>query len=280
MNVYVDVTGTREAEEAFEVPQEAQLRALGFEPVGHFRLLPGGSRRPMDVAGLYAAEDARWFRANAHRPSAVLLAPDGSAFVELSGYFGGPSIRFRSLLRDGAVVETHRRWDRRPVLIGDAATDGELRGSIEDEMRITDLRRAGRSLRVVTGDEGAGLWEAHRRHVDEVAGGRRTSPAHHEGLREYLELSASLFAHEWDVHRRAWRLGPALMIAASVTGIALGLAVAWLTHPLVGAAALLGLSFIVRAEHALDWFLAQGRSLARRFPPRFVNGRMGDNSIE
>ena len=44
----------------------------------------------------------------------MLAAPDASAFVGVDWFYGMPSVRLRSLLADGRLVETQRAWDRMP----------------------------------------------------------------------------------------------------------------------------------------------------------------------
>lgn len=157
------------------------LRAAGLEVLARLQCeLP-------DIAGAaagYDEPDASWFRENAMRPSTLLSDPERTLLVEVSEWFGGEaSLRFRTELDDGSLVETLRKLARGPF---------EVDPGLPFDMLRSHTPETGRSIEVHA-LEPAALLAAHRAHVARVAG--RARPILH-GLESHIPLLERAMQHD------------------------------------------------------------------------------------
>lgn len=88
----------------------AGYRRMGLEPLG-CRILDLGEQGMGQVAAEYDEETGRRLLIENERPVPVLVTPDRETAVEISEFVDGPSLRLRTLLENGVLVETLRRWD-------------------------------------------------------------------------------------------------------------------------------------------------------------------------
>ena len=98
---------------AYDPEVVAGFGALGFRRVGGL-LADLTDAEVEDMVGGYAPDVQAELRRSARIPETVLAAPDASAFLGVDWFYGQPSVRLRSLLVDGRLVETQRAWDRMP----------------------------------------------------------------------------------------------------------------------------------------------------------------------
>ena len=194
---YRDATGDDRPSPFPEIVEA--LEDLGFQQVGRIEaaVVPGG----VDVlAKGYPPGQRELFKEHAPIPSDVLVAPDGSAFVDVAWFWGWPSVRFRSLTMTGAMVETVRRWDAMPPWPRSMGRSYRY-ASVEQEM--TRSATGDRSILAADGSP-AELWEAHRAHLAayEKQGG---APVRHESLESALWLTRRAYEHDDAVVTRANR---------------------------------------------------------------------------
>jgi hypothetical protein len=110
--IYRDVTALAPA--ATHFPEwVVALENLGFVRLGRVQgvVEPGGIEA---MAAGYEPEARGRMLAAERVPTVVLVAPDGSAFADVDWFWGGPSVRIRTLTTDGRLVSTHRAWEYMP----------------------------------------------------------------------------------------------------------------------------------------------------------------------
>lgn len=203
-----DATDDEDRRSSFPEIVEA-LEDLGFRRVGRIgAVVPGGVDT---LAKGYPPGRRELFTEHAPIPSDVLRAPDGSAFVDVAWFWGWPSVRFRSLLTTGALVETVRRWDGMPPWPRSMARCYRY-ADVEHEM--TRSATSDRSILAADGSP-AELWEAHREHVAayEKQGG---APVRHESLESALWLTRRAYEHDDAVVTRANRAVTILVVLVSL----------------------------------------------------------------
>jgi len=193
-----DATGDEHTRSSFPEIVEA-LEELGFRRVGRIGavVVPGGVEA---LARGYPPDQRELFTERAPIPSDVLRAPDGSAFVDVAWFWGWPSVRFRSLMTTGALVETVRRWDGMPPWPRSKHRSYRY-ADVEHEM--TRSATSDRSILTADGSP-AELWEAHRAQLaaQQKQGG---APVRHESLESALWLTRRAYEHDDAVVRRANR---------------------------------------------------------------------------
>jgi hypothetical protein len=198
---------------------------MAFEELGFVRV---GRLRRSDPGGLWreAAVYPRPVRTDyvSHRavPSVVLAAPDRSAFVTVTWWWGMPDVRIRTALTDGAVVETVRAWDRSPV-----PPRGHRRiyrdGDLRQEQLLANAPAGGRRMALASG-EAPDLWTAHRRSVSEASVDTGADAALHEDMAGALALSNRLARHHVACHRAQVRRGLRILATLMLFGLAVILA--------------------------------------------------------
>jgi hypothetical protein len=217
------------------------LENLGFVRLGRVQtvLHPDGIE---GLAGDYEPDDRDRLIAAEQVPTVVLAAPDGSAFADVDWFWGGPSVRIRTLSTDGRLVSTHRAWEFMPawpVKLQRATRFRTLMG----EQRLSEAR--GRSLEIVRDADAATLWEAHRAHLTRV----RATPEPHDTVAGYIRLSERAIEHEL---RSAERM-PVASLAVEVAVLAVLLTLALVLVP-AASSALGGVGVLVSGI-GLAWVL-------------------------
>lgn len=188
---YVDVTN--DPDDRVDYPEIVRVFLdLGFEQVGRVLARPvDGTFEEMAAGYGYLADEAL---EHMTVPTPVLRSPDGTAFAEVSWFFGSPSVRIRTRLRDGSMAETLRRWDNPPPVISEMAEFWKAI-DIDRQMSRAHNPMGGRSILVVPDATATILWGEHRRHVWEYASARSTEPGRHETLDDHLAMVRAGFDH-------------------------------------------------------------------------------------
>jgi hypothetical protein len=184
------------------------LENLGFIRLGRVQgeLVPDGIEalaadyEPVDRDQLIAAEQV---------PTVVLAAPDGSAFADVDWFWGGPSIRIRTLTTDGRLVSTHRAWEHMPAWPTTLRSVARYR-SLAQEQRLSEAR--GRSLEIVADVDAATLWERHRAHLTQLA----ATPEPHDTLAGYIRLAERAYEHDQRCSDRARPATVAVLVLLTV----------------------------------------------------------------
>lgn len=174
---HADVTGSADAEErAQKMPEvRASFEDLGFHRLGFFEWRSSSQELKGDV----------W---------EILASPSAKAFLELQRFRGRPVPSLRTVLDDGAIVET-RIKPPRSFLSG-------LTWMSQDHPR------AGFFYEAVKQATPAELFERHEARVQEVAEGRGVSPIAHDSM----EVHARLVDRAMRVHRFRKTVTLALML--------------------------------------------------------------------
>jgi hypothetical protein len=89
------------------------FQETGLLPAGCV-VLDDGSDGPPAWTESYDDEARAYFLQQHERPAPVLATPDGTCLVEVSDMHGAPSVRARSVMTDGTLVETLLRWPTVP----------------------------------------------------------------------------------------------------------------------------------------------------------------------
>ncbi len=166
---------------------------LGFARIGGLQL---DFADPSELEELIAAHPASVqadFRESSRTPETLLAAPDATAFVGVDWFYRQPSVRLRTLLADGRLVETQRGWDHLPV----QAVEME---PYADRLRLRpeqDRRARGRLFTIVPGDSMADLWATHRRVVARAG----SAPAAHRTIEQAASLWRQALAHDEAIER-------------------------------------------------------------------------------
>ena len=175
----------------------AGFEALGFRRVGGL-LADLTDAEVEDMVGRYAPDVQAELRRSARIPETVLAAPDASAFLGVDWFYGQPSVRLRSLLVDGRLVETQRAWDRmpdQPLALAPFAARFRLRPE-------QDRSAPGRLVALVEGDEPL-LWSAHQ----EALARSEETPVVHRTVQQAQALWRQCLLHEVRIQERTGRLG-------------------------------------------------------------------------
>ena len=200
-------------------------------------------------------------------PTPILASPDGTAFADVSWFWDSPSIRIRSLLEDGSLVETLRLWDHSPGL-PQALQSFRQNLELYREMTRASTPDRGRSIQVVPDAGPAEMWQAHQRHLTWMSGRRGSAPIGHDSMKQVLALTESAFDHENRVATSTHNLFLATLVAYILTALVLGIfvGVSYGTVPMLatGAVAVLGYVPIAR------WVLTRLRYLPESLRPRFT----------
>jgi len=185
----------------------------GFTPLGR-----AGVRHEDGILSLakgYRDADKELFFQHVDRPSTVLTAPDGCTYADVSWFWGSPSIRMRTSLRDGSLVETLRQWDQPPGA-PESLRRHRKNLDIAKEMTRFSVPERGRSIHIVRDATGAELWRVHQRHLAIYGDIRRSDPAEVRGMPGYLVLTERAFAHDWAANERHRHVTFAVVAAFAV----------------------------------------------------------------
>ena len=175
----------------------------------------------------YRPEDRAAFLEHFDIPMPVLASRDGTAYADVSWWWGGPSVRIRTELSDGSLVETNRRWDNEPGL------PRPLRilwrpFNTDREMRRASVPAKGRSIEIRQGPDTAALWQAHRDHIARYSTHRGASAVSHRDLETYIRIATEAVGHDEKVMRKVtgWWLRAILAWGALSIGLVLLLVLA------------------------------------------------------
>lgn len=194
------VDATHEAPAELHYPDVvARLESLGFARVGRIRLaVPPADWQKLLTS--YTPHDAEVLSHHEQIPGVVLVAPDGDAYVDVDWFYDSPSIRFRTLLDDGTVVETQRAWDHDP------AWPLRLQRAVKHRDRRQEQLlevAAGRDLVLAASRDVDEVWEEHRARV--AAAGRPVA-VHRNEMAQLLPLWDRFLDHGMRCAVRASRV--------------------------------------------------------------------------
>jgi hypothetical protein len=148
--------------------------------------------------------------------------------VEVAWFYGFPTVTASTLMADGSLVETQRRWDDVPPWPR-KAEKLRRRASIGGEIRRSQTR--GRRIHDVVTEDPAELDEAHRAHVAASASTPVPAPATPgEVVAELEHRFASAMAIA-DRFALAYKIASSLLAAVIVIGM---VAVVFGTRSLLG----------------------------------------------
>lgn len=255
---YLDVTA--EAPAVTHFPEwVVALENLGFVRLGRVQ----GVVHPDGIEGLaadYAPEDRDRLVAAEQVPTVVLAAPDGSAFADVDWFWGGPSVRIRTLSTDGRLVSTHRGWEHMPAWPPRFRALLRYR-SLTGEQRLAAAR--GRNLELVPDADAATLWDRHRAGLVRLA----VTPEPHDSLAGYIRLAERAYDHE---SRCSDRARPATVVAVLLL---MALLLTLVPALVAGARSSWGLVGLVLVTVALVWLAAKPLAVWMRYVrwirPRF-----------
>ncbi len=172
----------------------AGFEALGFDQIGC--VLPA---KEVDESyfTLYGTEHEALARRSVSVPEPILVSPGRDAFIEIGEwFFDTPTIRIRTVLADGSLVETRRRWDHplQPLVQGRHANFSR---PIETEMLQSNAPQRGRSVQIAAGNSAAEMWSAHEAHVaQQTAAGSSLGPVLHDSISYFIALQAEAHHHD------------------------------------------------------------------------------------
>ena len=262
---FIDATDS--ADERVDYPEIVEeFLAMGFTQVGRLLLTPTEGTHE-DTAADYESEQGAAYLAHCDIPTPMLWAPDGSAFVDVSWFWDSPSVRIRTELADGSVVETNRRWGNPPALPRQLAKYWK-RFDIDRDMAKRSTPRSGRSIEIAATHDSAAQWRQHQRHVERYAASRGTSVATFDRFEQAIDMAQRLFRHDTAVERRTVGFWKPLILAYGIVGllaiVALAVTAGRHTAALVGIVVALLTPLIVRVV------ISKVRVLPEAWRPPFV----------
>jgi hypothetical protein len=194
-----------------------EFLSMGFTQVGRVILQPTVGTLE-DMAADYPGEQKEKMLAHGDVPTPILRAPNGSAFVDVSWFWDSPSVRIRTELADGSVVETNRRWENPPGLPEQLATYWK-RIDIDRDMTKRSVPRAGRSIEIAATQDSLVQWHQHQEHVKRYATQRKTTIVGLDDIGQSLDMAQRLFRHDAAVERRTVGFWKPLLLAYGTIGI-------------------------------------------------------------
>jgi hypothetical protein len=185
-----------------------ELVHAGMEPAGCIvdDLTAGQAARL--VRG-YAKEHRAALLAEVGRPTPVLVSRDRTTAVAVNDLYGEVAVRMRTLLADGSLVETQRRWQQLPPWPRRLAPFRRFTTVDKEMMRSA---APGRSVMLST-RSAADQVEEHREHVDRVSARRGTTAVGFSDMECVAAAWTAALAHEEAVRRRADHLFAAGLLA-------------------------------------------------------------------
>jgi hypothetical protein len=239
---------------------------MGFTRLGRVVLVPAEGTHEDTAADYEPALEAKYL-AHCDVPTPILRAPDGTAFVEVSWFWDGPSVRMRTELADGSAVETNRRWENPPGL-PTQLTRYWKRFDIDKDMIKRSAPHAGRSIEIVSTRDSADQWRHHQQHVERYASRRGTTAKTVADVGQTIDLAQRLFRHDAAVERRTVGLWIPLVLAYGVVGIALVLALGFAGERTAAIWSALGLALLTPV--LVYTVISRVRILPERWRPPFV----------
>ena len=178
----------------------AEFTALGFVQVGRIVAEPIDGTYE-DLAESFPPEQRELFLEHATVPTPLLTPPDRSAWVEVSWFWGSPSVRIRSELSDGSLVETNRRWRHQPAVPSELARYWR-HTNIDRDMAKGSVPSRGRSIVISDAADGEEQWREHRRHVEAYAAKRGAGVVTTTTVDRCVEINERAFAHDVATERK------------------------------------------------------------------------------
>lgn len=166
----------------------AAFEALGFARLGGVHLVFADDTELDELVRSHPPEVQDEFRLSAETPETVLAAPDGTAFVGVDWFYRQPSIRLRSLLADGRLVETQLGWEHLPVPVVEMAPYVRYLRLRPEQ----DRSARGRHFAIVPGAGPEALWEAHRAALARAG----VTPVVHASLEHAVALWQQVLHHD------------------------------------------------------------------------------------
>ncbi|GAA2739852.1 hypothetical protein GCM10009867_37600 [Pedococcus aerophilus] len=167
-----------------------ELEGLGLLPAGCL-VLDNGNDPSLAWTASYDEDASRYFLENTERPEPILVTPCATVAVEVSDWYGGASMRVRTLMADGALVETKLRWPCMPPWPRKMQRAVRLT-TLETEM--TRHAASGRSVLVADGTP-AQVLARHRDHVRRVERERTTVAVPLGSLDDVVDVANTAFKH-------------------------------------------------------------------------------------
>lgn len=182
-------------------------------------VLDSGEHGIGPLAAQFDIETERSFLFEDERPVPILMSPDSTVTVEVSEFFGGPSVRMRTVLVNGALVETLRRWDAVPPW-PTSLERARRHVRVEHEMTRASTLPGGRSIEIADGlpDQ---LLAAHQDHVARMVAHYGAEPYALESMDDVIALQNIAFAHADAVEGRAVGilLGSTVAVGLMILGL-------------------------------------------------------------
>lgn len=200
-----------------------ELVGLGFERFGRVVAAPASGSYE-EVAAGYEPSDARRFLDHCDVATTVLRSPDAFTTAEVSWFWDSPSVRMRTRLADGTMVETLRQWKHQPAeLMALAGQNKHL--DVVTDMTKRSVPAKGRSTIVVDTAESAEQWRRHQDHIRIYAQQRASNEVRVNSMEDVIRTMAMAFDHDYAVEEKTVGLWKPTILAYGVAGIAVVLAV-------------------------------------------------------
>jgi hypothetical protein len=229
---------THEAPDELHYPEIVErLESLGFQRVGRVRLdVPDADWQKLLAS--YTPHDAEVMAHHERIPGVVLVAPEGDAYVDVDWFYGSPSVRFRTLLDDGTVVETQRAWDSDPAW--PVRLHRAIRHRVRREEQLLDVAD-GRDLVIAASRDVEGVWEEHRARL---ATAGRPAAVHRRDMGQLLPLWNRFLEHGMRCAVRASRVARLFTMVLPVLAAVVSV---WLTvtDHLLGAIVVVSLGVVL-----------------------------------
>lgn len=209
----------------------AEFQKLGFSDVGRLTAKPTNDPTGEALVRNYAAEHQPDIRRSIATPTPVLSSPDSTSFVDVSWFWGFPSVRFLTVLEDGSLVETQRTWDHPPTAI--EALASRTAAPVEDDMLAAHMPQRGRSIELVASNSPAELWEAHQMHVEHRCDTVGSRPRAHRSMKDALPIYQEVFDHGNSIATGSFLEGDGLSGLLLLAGVPLVSVVILADHPAV-----------------------------------------------
>jgi hypothetical protein len=236
------------------------LTRAGLLPAGCL-VFDDGSDGALAWADSYDAETNAYFLQQHERPAPVLATPDGTTLVEVSDMHGAPSVRCRSVLSDGTLVETLLRWPEVPPW---PRRLEKARFLTNVEVEMTRQAARGRGVTVADG----GPEEVLAQHLTSLALAEQVhgaEPLELTTMDEVVSVWNAALAHGQQVERANLLMTGFTQMGAFALGVVLVL-VGWLvTHSWWPA--VLGVALTAAVWWASPFLLVLYRRSGRWRPP-------------
>jgi len=232
----------------------------GLVPAGCL-VFDDGDDGTLAWADAYDDETNAYFLQHLERPAPVLATPDGTTLVEVSDMHGAPSVRVRSIMANGVLVETLLRW---PAVPPWPRGMRRARWLADVDVEMTRQAARGRVVRVVEGGP-TEILVHHFASVAQVAEDEGTEPVELTTMDEVVSVWNAALVHGQQVERAGLLMAGLLQMGSLLLAVALVL-VGWLVAHAWWSVAL-GLALVPAAWWASPIVLVMYRRSGRLRPP-------------